>query len=91
MIWAFVRELVRREAFPAQLANSTASKKRHVVFFRCSFPLWFLDSGQRIVSGTNEAIVVKNQELLEMRKERWEEGHVELSCERTCSIPLSLH
>lgn len=84
MIWAFVKELAKREAFPAQLANSTGSKKRHVIFFGCSFLLWFLDSGRRIVSGTNEA---REPGAAGDEEERWEEGCMELSCERSCSSP----
>lgn len=71
MIWAFVKHRiggVKRESFPEQLANSIGSWKWHFVFFGMSAPTpcWFLKSA------TSQTIVLENQELLEMRKERWE-------------------
>jgi len=39
------------------------------------------------VSGTEEALVLENQELLQIRTERWDRGHVEQRCDYAYPIP----
>lgn len=65
------------ESFLEQRANSTGSKVACWVFFMSPLtPHWFLKS-----DAPKETIVFENQEPLEMRKERWEWGYLELSCD----------